>query len=151
MFPFYSKTQFRSIDSANRSREIYRENEVKLFAVFTFVGENERDRLMSAATFSSRARKIHDYTRFKNDRQFIFLLFCSVSRRLADFIAVITCKTVSSLRRIPHFGRDEIVQRAKTPRDFMDGTLERSSIFHLEAKRGAAHFLLLSIFLSSPC
>lgn len=83
MFPFYSKTQFRSIDSANRSREIYRENEVKLFAVFTFVGENERDRLMSAATFSSRARKIHDYTRFKNDRQFIFLLFCSVSRRLA--------------------------------------------------------------------
>lgn len=34
MFPLYSNTQFRSLESANWSQEICRENETKLFAIF---------------------------------------------------------------------------------------------------------------------
>lgn len=75
---------------ANRSREIYRQDEAKLFVIFTFAGEHESPdvrtrRYVTAAVSSPRTRKIYDYTRFKNDRQFIFLLFCGVSRKIRDF------------------------------------------------------------------
>lgn len=153
MFPFYSKTQLRSIESANRSREIYREDEAKLFVVFTFAGEHESPdvRARVTAIFFPRTRKIHDCYSIQRWQTIYFPIILQRQPQIRDFIAVITCKRPSSLRRIPHFGRDEILQRAKTLCDFMDGASERSSIFHLEAKRGAVHFLLLSIFLFSSC
>lgn len=149
MFPLYSKTQFRSIESANRSREIYRERTKPNYSPYLHSRANintvvwyPRKRCNISRIFP-KARQIQNF--FVDDRQFIFLLFCSIRRRLAILSPLL-------LRRRSRLYEKALISDAMRFFNALNllGTLERGSIFHLEAKRGAAHFLFFFRFFFSP-